>query len=100
MSVGQSDHTPTISTALGAVAMGAVAVEKHLTLDKGMAGPDHSGSILPEEFKTLVDMGKEIYESMEMCCEYQMGVLPAEDRVRKIANHRKDPVSGRVLRLG
>jgi len=87
LSVGQSDHTPTISTALGAVARGAVCIEKHLTLDKGAVGPDHSASILPSEFKQMVDMGMEIWDGMDMCIEAYMGVLDGEKKVREIANH-------------
>src|SRR3990167_4294250 len=43
--IGQSDHTPGIATALGATALGAQIIEKHITLNKGMAGPDHAASI-------------------------------------------------------
>lgn len=85
--VGQSDHTPTISTALGAIAHGAVCIEKHLTLDKSWDGPDQAASILPHEFKQLVEMGMEIWEGMQMCIEADMGVLAREKDVRKIANH-------------
>lgn len=85
--VGQSDHTPTISTALGAIALGAVCIEKHFTLDRGLPGPDHSGSVLPREFRQLVDMGMEIWQGTRMCVEASMGVLPEELAVRKVANH-------------
>jgi len=87
MPVGQSDHTPTISTALGAIAQGAVCIEKHLTLDKSWDGPDQMASILPYEFKQMVEMGLEIWEGMQMCIEADMGVLAREKDVRKIANH-------------
>jgi len=87
LSVGQSDHTPTISTALGAIARGAVCIEKHITLDKGAEGPDHAASILPSEFKQMTQMGMEIWEGMHMCIEAEMGVLPRELPVKEIANH-------------
>jgi len=85
--VGQSDHTPTIATALGAIAQGAVVVEKHVTLDKSMDGPDHAASILPSEFKQMVIMGKQIWRGMQDGTEANMGVLMDEWDVRKIANH-------------
>lgn len=100
VAVGQSDHTPTISTALGAIALGAVAIEKHVTLDRNMEGPDHSGSILPGEFKQLKEMGLEIWEAMQMSNEAEMGVLASEKAVKQIANHHLDEVTGRVLRTG
>ena len=52
--VGYSDHTKGIDAAVAAVAMGAVMVEKHFTLDCGMEGPDHKASIEPAGLKALV----------------------------------------------
>ncbi|HLA44145.1 MAG TPA: N-acetylneuraminate synthase [Aggregatilineales bacterium] len=53
--VGYSDHTMGNAVSLAAVAMGACIIEKHLTLDRSLPGPDHSASSEPEEFKKLVD---------------------------------------------
>jgi N,N'-diacetyllegionaminate synthase len=53
--VGFSDHTLGIEVALAAAAMGAEVVEKHLTLDRRLAGPDHAASLEPEEFRRMVD---------------------------------------------
>jgi sialic acid synthase SpsE len=39
---------------LAAVALGAVVVEKHITLDRMMKGPDHSASLDPAQFKAYV----------------------------------------------
>lgn len=52
--VGYSDHTPGLAVALAAVALGACVVEKHLTLDRGLPGPDHRVSLEPDEFSALV----------------------------------------------
>jgi len=52
--VGYSDHVPDNTVAFAAVALGATLVEKHLTLDRGMEGPDHAASIEPETFEALV----------------------------------------------
>ena len=52
--VGYSDHTEGISVAVAAVALGAEIIEKHLTLDKNMNGPDHKASLEPEEFREMV----------------------------------------------
>ncbi|WP_425529796.1 N-acetylneuraminate synthase family protein, partial [Stenotrophomonas maltophilia] len=40
--VGYSDHTAGILVPPIAVAMGAIVIEKHITLDRAMPGPDHS----------------------------------------------------------
>ncbi|WP_371504476.1 N-acetylneuraminate synthase family protein [Nitrosopumilus adriaticus] len=52
--VGISDHSLGIYTALGAVAKGASIVEKHITLDKKMPGPDQKLSLEPKELADLV----------------------------------------------
>lgn len=52
--VGYSDHTLGHITAVAAVALGARVIEKHLTLDKTLPGPDHSASLEPDEFREMV----------------------------------------------
>ena len=52
--VGYSDHTLGIEVATAAVALGATVIEKHLTLDRNLSGPDHRASIEPDEFKNMV----------------------------------------------
>jgi len=52
--VGLSDHSIGIYTALGAVAKGACIIEKHITLDKKMPGPDQKLSLEPHELSELV----------------------------------------------
>lgn len=54
VSVGYSDHTLGIEVSLAAVAMGACVIEKHITLDKTMYGPDHAVSIEPDELHAMV----------------------------------------------
>ncbi len=60
--VGYSDHTVGIEVALGAVALGSCVLEKHITLDRQMPGPDHRASLEPRELKSLV-RGVRIVES-------------------------------------
>ena len=52
---GYSDHTAGITIPVVAAALGAEVIEKHLTLDTRMAGPDHKASLEPAEFKAMVD---------------------------------------------
>jgi N-acetylneuraminate synthase len=52
--VGYSDHTPGNEVTLAAVALGACVIEKHLTLDRTLPGPDHAASLEPDEFATAV----------------------------------------------
>ena len=54
VAVGYSDHTDGISVPIAAVAMGATIIEKHLTLDRNMQGPDHKASLAPDQFAEMV----------------------------------------------
>lgn len=62
--VGYSDHTQGIAASLAAVALGATVIEKHLTLDRGLPGPDHAASAEPEEFATLVRGIREVESAL------------------------------------
>lgn len=65
VNVGYSDHTLGIEVPIAAVALGASVIEKHITLDKNMEGPDHIASLEPKEFKLMVESIRNI--------EYAMG---------------------------
>lgn len=61
--VGYSDHTQGIEVDLAAVAMGAVVIEKHFTLDRNMPGPDHKASLEPDELKSMIDGIRKVEEA-------------------------------------
>lgn len=52
--VGLSDHTLSITAPIMAVALGAQVIEKHFTLARTLAGPDHKASLEPPELKQMV----------------------------------------------
>ena len=54
VAIGYSDHSLGIEAPLAAVALGACVIEKHLTLDRHLPGPDHSASLEPDEFLRMV----------------------------------------------
>ncbi|HOY68969.1 MAG TPA: N-acetylneuraminate synthase family protein [Candidatus Ozemobacteraceae bacterium] len=58
--VGFSDHTVGIAAAMAAFSRGARIVEKHFTLDKKAYGPDHEGSMVPSELKSLDEFRKNL----------------------------------------
>ena len=54
VNIGFSDHSEGILAPVAASALGAMVIEKHITLNKNMEGPDHKSSIEPLEFKKMV----------------------------------------------
>jgi N-acetylneuraminate synthase len=52
--IGYSGHERGLQISIGAVALGAVAVERHITLDRTMWGSDHAASLEPVGFEHLV----------------------------------------------
>ena len=53
--IGYSGHERGTAITTAAVALGACIVERHITLDRSLEGPDHLASLEPAEFKQLVD---------------------------------------------
>jgi N-acetylneuraminate synthase len=62
--VGFSDHTLGTSIPLAAIALEACLIEKHFTLDKNMAGWDHSISADPTELRTIVEEGRNVFAAL------------------------------------
>jgi len=63
--VGLSDHSLGIYTCLGAVALGAVALEKHFTISRSWPGPDNPFSIEPHELRELVNGARAVWQALE-----------------------------------
>jgi len=61
--VGWSDHTEGITVGVAAVAMGAVVLEKHFTLDRSLPGPDHLTSVEPQDLAELVRSVRQVEAS-------------------------------------
>jgi len=61
---GYSDHTAGIEVPIAAVALGAIVIEKHLTLDRNLPGPDHKASLEPNEFAAMVHAIRNIEQAM------------------------------------
>ena len=58
--VGLSDHSTSIYAPMIAVALGGELIEKHITLNKKLPGPDHKSSLTPKEFKQMVEKINEV----------------------------------------
>jgi N-acetylneuraminate synthase len=77
--VGLSDHTPGITVAVAAVALGASLIEKHLTLSRADGGPDSAFSLEPAEFTFLVESIRSAEKSLG---QVKYGPTPHEMNTR------------------
>jgi len=78
--IGFSDHTQEIITPSIAVSLGAKIIEKHFTLSKSLKGPDHSLSLDPKEFRTMV---LDIQKVEKMSFEKKIDPHEKEIKIRK-----------------
>ncbi len=62
--VGLSDHSQGIAIPAAAVARGAVAIEKHFTLDRSLEGPDHAASLEPVELKDMIAAVRSVEQAL------------------------------------
>ena len=96
--VGWSDHTPGLTTALGAVALGAPVLEKHFTSDRTLPGPDHLASLEPEELADYVRQAKLLARALGDGVKRRM---PSEEEnarlVRRSWHAARDLATGTVL---
>jgi len=95
VAVGYSDHTAGIEIAVAAVALGATLIEKHLTLDRTLPGPDHKASLEPNEFTAMVAAIRNV--------EVALGdgiKRPTPSEIKNMAIARKSLVAARAIRAG
>ena len=67
--VGYSGHERGYEVCIAAVARGAKVIEKHFTLDRSMEGNDHRVSLLPSEFKSMVEAIRNVEEALGTAAE-------------------------------
>lgn len=80
--IGLSDHTLGIGVALAGVALGAVMIEKHLTLDRGDGSVDSEFSMTPDELSLLVEESARAWAAS--IGPAHVGPTPDEDAVRRL----------------
>ena len=95
LDVGLSDHSKGTAVAVAAAALGAVIIEKHMTLDRSLPGPDHKASIEPDEFTHMVEGIRAVEQSLGTG---EKVPLPVEIANRPIA--RKSLVAARAIGAG
>jgi pseudaminic acid synthase len=77
--VGLSDHTLGYSVPMGAVALGAVLIEKHFIMDRSIGGPDSAFSMEPSEFEQMISNVREVEKAMGVAT-LELSVKSAKNR--------------------
>ena len=95
VNVGYSDHTKGIEVPVAAVALGAVVIEKHFTLDRNLPGPDHKASFEPEELRAMVRAIRNIELALG---SPEKKVSPSEKENLSVA--RKSIVAAKEIKKG
>jgi len=95
LEVGYSDHTQGIEVSIAAVALGAVVIEKHFTLDRSMPGPDHAASLEPAELAELVSSARNVALALG-----EARKTPGAAELRNIPIVRKSIVASRRIEAG
>ena len=93
--VGLSDHSEGISIPIAAVARGARVIEKHFTLDRQQAGPDHLASIEPSQFRNMVTAIRDIESALGQA---EKRPTTAEQQTSKVV--RKHLVAAKPIKRG
>ena len=95
VAVGYSDHTAGIEVPIAAVALGATVIEKHITLDQNLPGPDHKASLEPNEFAAMVRAIRNIEQALGDGIKRPTASEPANLQVA-----RKSLVASRAISIG
>ncbi len=96
--VGYSDHTLGLAVTTGAVALGARVIEKHFTLDRTMAGPDHKASLSPPELAALVRQIRDVEAALGSPVKQPApSELPVRDVARRSVTTVADVPRGAAL---
>lgn len=93
--VGYSDHTLGLAVSTAAVALGAVVIEKHFTLDSTLPGPDHKASLLPDELAALIRQIRDVERALGSSQKQpNLCELPVRELVRRSVTSAHDLVAG------
>lgn len=96
--VGYSDHTLGIEVPIAAVALGAVVIEKHITLNRSLPGPDHRASLEPVEFAAMVRAIRNVEQALGRTQkEPSPSELPNRRVARKSIHLRHSMSAGQTL---
>jgi len=96
--VGYSDHTTGIEIPIAAVALGATIIEKHITINRNLKGPDHKSSLEPHELKNMVTAIRNIEVALgDGIKKPSSSEIANKDIVRKSIHIKKSLPKGHII---
>lgn len=93
--VGYSDHTSGIVVPCAAVALGATVIEKHFTISRKMAGPDHSFALEPGELMAMVRGIRDVESALGSSLK-----MPADDEKIHVVRGKRSLFSNVPIQKG
>lgn len=95
LKIGYSDHTMGDHISIAAVTMGAEVIEKHITINKNLKGPDHICSMSPKEFKNFVEKIRQLETSFGSYIK-----KPTKSEIHNIKKVRKSIYASKYIKKG
>ena len=97
--IGYSGHERGINVSISAIAFGACVIERHITLDRSMEGPDHAASLTYLEFRNMIEGIREVEEALGNGNERQLsqGEMINRENLAKSLVASKDLSKGTVI---
>ena len=79
--IGFSDHTMVTEISIAAVALGSRVIERHITVDNNLPGPDHKSSLNPNDFSIMVKGIRNVEKSLG---SFDKQTLPSEFQIKQL----------------
>tara|TARA_S200000501_G_scaffold376862_1_gene433151 strand:+ start:3460 stop:4482 length:1023 start_codon:yes stop_codon:yes gene_type:complete len=90
---GYSDHTLGIEVPIAAVALGAIMIEKHFTINRNLKGPDHAASLEPKELQNMIKSIRNIEKTLGDGIK-----RPSQSETKNISIGRKSIIAKRIIK--
>jgi sialic acid synthase SpsE/sugar phosphate isomerase/epimerase len=95
--IGYSGHERGIAISIAAVALGSCVIERHISMDRLMEGPDHAASLEPLEFKAMVDGIRQLELALPWTGP---GRQPSQGELLNRENLSKSVIAAREIKTG
>lgn len=95
LDIGYSDHSMSLISPCIAISLGAKIIEKHITLNNNLKGPDHKSSLNPKDFKKMVENIRQTERSLGSGVK-----IPTKEEKKNSKIVRKSIVAKKIITKG